>query len=135
MLVSVDSPALASGAPHAVTVGGDGARVAFLRSAGLWVLDVASATTRLVADGPIASFAVDTDARSAVFVRAGRLVRADLIDATVAVIETDRAVEDPRLDPGGTRVGYLSAGALRVVGPAGDELLAGEAGVVWGSAG
>jgi dipeptidyl-peptidase-4 len=46
-----------SGAPRAVTVGADGARVVFLRSAGgedgieaLWVFDVATATERLICD-------------------------------------------------------------------------------------
>ncbi|HEV7963891.1 MAG TPA: peptidase S9, partial [Actinoplanes sp.] len=47
------------GAPHAVTVGGDGARVVFLRSpgafdpvAGLWVLNVATGSEQPVFDGP-----------------------------------------------------------------------------------
>src|SRR5262252_9585717 len=46
-----------AGAPRAVTVGADGARVVFLRSGGaedpvdqLWVLDVAKGTERLVCD-------------------------------------------------------------------------------------
>jgi dipeptidyl-peptidase-4 len=135
MLVVVDFPAASSGAPHAVTVGADGARVAFLRSADLWVLNVATASTRLVADGPIASFAVDSDARSAAFARGGRLFRADLINGSVRPIETDKRVEDPRPDPTGTHIGYVSAGSLHVVGPRGDELLAGEPGVVWGGPG
>jgi len=135
MLVVVDSPALATGAPDAVTVGGDGARVAYLRSADLWVLDTATGTARLVADGPIAAFAIDTDARAAAFERAGRLFRADLIDGPVTLIETDKPVEDPRLDPSGTQIGYVSAGSLHVVGPNGDGLLAGETGVLWGGPG
>jgi dipeptidyl-peptidase-4 len=135
MLVVVDFPAASSGAPHAVTVGGDGARVAFLRSDALWVLNVATASVRLVADGPIASFAVDSDARFAAFTRDGRLFRADLVDASVQAVETDKRVEDPRLDPTGTHIGYVSAGSLHVVGPHGDELLAGEPGVVWGGPG
>jgi dipeptidyl-peptidase-4 len=135
MLVVVDFPAANSGAPHAVTVGADGARVAFLRSTDLWVLNVATASARLVADGPITSFAVDSDARFAAFARGGRLFRADLVNGSVQAIETDKRVEDPRLDPTGTHIGYVSAGSLHVVGPHGDELLAGEAGVVWGGPG
>src|SRR4051812_27518903 len=63
MLVGVEYPELADrtgrfrfGAPHAITVGDDGARVAFLRSGGpqdaaaaLWVLNVASAALHQVA--------------------------------------------------------------------------------------
>src|SRR3954453_14188237 len=64
MLVSVDFPELADrtalfsrGAPHAIRVGGDGARVVFLRSAGpeddagaLWTLTIATGVERLIAD-------------------------------------------------------------------------------------
>jgi dipeptidyl-peptidase-4 len=135
MLIVVDSPALAIGAPHAVTIGGDGARVAYLRSADLWVLDAVTATARLVAEGPITSFAIDADARAAAFERAGRLFRADLLDGSITPVETDRSVGDPRIDPTGTRIGYVSAGSLYVVGPSGDALLAGESGVAWGGPG
>ena len=135
MLVVVDLSAVDSAAPHAVTVGGDGARVAYLRASALWVLNVATASARLVAEGPIDSFAVDSDARFAAFARGGRLFRADLVDGSVTAIETGQPVEDPRLDPTGTTIGYVSAGSLYVVGPDGDELLAGEPGVVWGGPG
>jgi dipeptidyl-peptidase-4 len=135
MLVVVDSPALDSGTPQAVTVGGDGARVAFLRSAALWVLTVATGSVRQVTEGPIDSFAVDAAARCAAFLRGGRLFRADLVDGSVVAVETDNQVVDPRPDPTGTHIGYVSAGALHVVGPGGDELLAGEPGVVWGGPG
>jgi dipeptidyl-peptidase-4 len=135
MLVVVDFPALEEGAPHAVTVGGDGARVVFLRGSALHVLDVATGALREVATGPIDAYAIDTDARSAAFSRAGQLVRADLIDGALTDLETDKAVEDPRLDPTGRHIGYLSEGGIYVVGPNGDELLAGEPGVVWGGPG
>jgi len=145
----VDYPGLAgrtghfrNGAPRSVTVGADGARVVFLRSAGpadpdtgLWVLDLATAGETLVAPGPIDSYAVDRDARVAAFTRDGRLCRADLVAGTVTEVPTDEPAEDPRPDPLGVNIGYLSraAGApsLRVVGPDGDRLLAGEPGNAW----
>ncbi|MGX6602367.1 S9 family peptidase [Micromonosporaceae bacterium Da 78-11] len=149
MLDHVDYPGLAdrtghfgNGAPRAVTVGADGARVVFLRSAGpgdpaaaLWSLNVATATERLVADGPIASFAVDREARTAAFVRDGRLWRVDLVRGEVTEVATAEPVEDPRPDPTGRTIGYVSrsggATSVRVVGPDGDRLLAGESGTAW----
>jgi dipeptidyl-peptidase-4 len=159
MLDGVDLPELAgpdatgpdlSGVPHHVRVGGDGARVAFLRAAGphdpagaLWVHDVATATERLIAEpsrllsrgGPegITAFALDRDARIAAFAYAGRLFRADLKAGEVVDVATETPVCDPRPDPTGTRIGYVTVNrriaSLRVVGPDGDDqLLAGEAG-------
>ena len=156
MLDGVDIPDRAAtqrsdhGAPHHVRVGGDGARVAFLRAAGpddpadaLWVLHVATATERLVAEpselrcpgppGGITGFAVDAVARIAAFAYADRLFRADLLTGEVVDVATEAPVHDPRPDPTGTRIGYVTApggmACLRVVGPDGDdELLAGEAG-------
>jgi dipeptidyl-peptidase-4 len=146
MLVDVDFPELADrtgrfryGAPHAVTVGGDGARVVFLRSsgpadpaAGLWVLNVATAAEQLVFAGPVTSFAVDHLARVAAFAVDGRLFRADLPSSSVAALATAEPVADARPDPTGTHIGYVTvAGCLRVVGPDGDDhLLAGETGGV-----
>jgi dipeptidyl-peptidase-4 len=135
MLVDVEISAGEPAAPQAVTIGLDGARVVFLTGGALQVLKVATATIRQVAEGPIGSFATDATARSAVFTRDGRLYRADLLDGTVQPIETEVTPEEPRLDPTGTTIGYLSAGALRIVGARGDELLAGEPGVVWGGPG
>ncbi|WP_438872359.1 prolyl oligopeptidase family serine peptidase [Paractinoplanes maris] len=125
-----------------MTVGADGRRVVFLRSTGpedavssLWVLNVATATESLVAAGPILSYAVDRDARVAAFTRQGRLFRAELARGTVTEVPTGEPAEDPRPDPAGVTIGYLSqAGgspSLRVVGPDGDRLLAGEAGNAW----
>jgi dipeptidyl-peptidase-4 len=163
MLVGVDFPTLADrtallshGAPHAVTVGGDGARVLFLRSAGpaddasaLWALTVATGEERLVADparliddapvpapGGIAAYAADTAARIVAFPYAGRLFRADLVAGEVVEVATEDTVTDPRPDPAGHRIAYVTPGAaLRVVEPDGtDVLLAGEPGVRWGAA-
>jgi dipeptidyl-peptidase-4 len=135
MLVIVDFLAGEPGAPHAVQVGGDGARVAFLRGSALYVLDVATGKLREIAAGPIDAYAIDTDARTAAFSRAGELVRADLIGGTLTPFETDKPAVDPRPDASGGQIGYLSGGGIHVAGPNGDQLLAGEPGVVWGGPG
>jgi dipeptidyl-peptidase-4 len=149
MLDGVDYPALAGrtghfsyGAPRAVTVGADGARVVFLRSGGaedpddaLWVLNVAAASERLIAPGPVTAYAVDRDARIAAFAGDGRLHRADLLTGTVDEVPTAERVEDPRPDPTGRSIGYVShahgSASLRVVDRDGDRLLAGEPGNAW----
>ena len=148
MLVSVDFPELADrtgrfryGAPHAVTVGGDGARVAFLRSsgafdpsAGLWVLNVATASERLVFAGPVGDYSADRLARVATFEVDGVLFRADLVSGSAESLATAGPVVCPRPDPTGRHIGYVTPEAgLRVIGPDGvDELLAGEpGGVSW----
>ncbi|GGM32046.1 S9 family peptidase [Micromonospora yangpuensis] len=168
-----------NGAPRAVSVTGDGARVVFLRSAGpedpadaLWLLDVDSGTERLVAEparllGPdadlgqispgeramrerrrldaagIGSYALDNAGRVAAFALAGRLFRADLVHGDVVEVTTAGPVLDPRPDPTGQRLAYVTdaadgvrRGELRVVETDGtDVLLAGEdAGVTWGLA-
>ena len=149
MLDDVDYPGLAGrtghfsyGAPRAVTVGADGARVVFLRSAGpedpaaaLWTFNVASATERLVAPGPIDTYAVDRDARVAAYAIDGRLWRADLITGEVVRVPTGGPARDPRPDPSGRAIGYVTgpdaSATLRVFGPDGDRLLAGEPGNAW----
>jgi dipeptidyl-peptidase-4 len=145
----VDYPGLAFrtghfsyGAPHSVTVGADGARVVFLRSAGpedpdaaLWTLTVATATERRIAPGPVDRYAIDRDARVAAYAREGRLWRGDLISGEVRAVPVEVPVFDPRPDPDGRTIGYVTrsggSSALRVVGPAGDRLLAGESGNAW----
>jgi len=161
------------GAPRAVSVGADGARIVFLRSAGpadpadrLWVYDVTTGAEREIADPStllagavgdlpseeralrerrrlsaegIGSYATDPNATVAVFSLAGRLFRADLRTATVAELPATAQAVDPRPDPTGRRVAYVSAGVLRVIDPVrGDYLLAGEPDtgqrVTWGLA-
>ena len=150
MAIVEDRAAGPAGAPWRVTVGGDGARVVFLRrparggGAGLWVFDLTTATERLVADparlaGPPGStgppgpagpginrYATDAGARVAVFPLGGRIHRADLVTGAVATLPARGPAYDPRPDPTGRWVGYLRAGTLRVIGPDGDALLAGE---------
>jgi dipeptidyl-peptidase 4 len=137
----------------------------------LWVLDVADGTERLVADprtlgggdeadlppeerarrervreqaGGIVTYATDQDLALAVFPWSGRVWAVDLsqpgaIASEVAVTGT---ALDPRPDPTGKRLAYVSAGALRVTSLAGDgtaedQVLAdprGAAGVTFGLA-
>ncbi len=128
----------------------------------LWVFDVPSGTERLVADpadllattaaalppeeaalrerlrltaAGIGSYATDARGRMAVFTLAGRLFRADLIDGGVTGLATAGPVIDPRPDPTGARIAYVTGGALRVLDADGtDTTLADERGVTWGMA-
>ncbi|MEE6257045.1 S9 family peptidase [Plantactinospora sonchi] len=148
----------------------------------LWLFDVASGTERLVADPAvlldgaedtgtlpteralrerlrlsadgIARYATDPAARVAVFPLAGRLFRADLVHGDVVEVAVAGPVVDPRPDPTGQRLAYVTdvvdparigdsrtapevrPGQLRVIDPDGtDTLLAGEEnGVSWGLA-
>ena len=159
MLVVVDFPELAArtgrfrhGAPHAVVVGDDGARVAFLRTPGptdpdaaLWVLNVATGAEREVSPPGVTSFATDRAVRTAAFALGVRLHRADLVNGACVPVDTAEEVLDPQPDPTGRHIGYVTPGdCLRIVGPDGaDDLLAGEpdgtswrdpGGVRWGVA-
>ncbi|WP_433387551.1 prolyl oligopeptidase family serine peptidase [Micromonospora sp. KLBMP9576] len=136
----------------------------------LWLLDVPTGEERLVADpaallgadgetlGPgeralrerlrlsasgIGSYVLDGAGRVAVFALAGRLFRADLVHGDVVEVATFGPVLDPRPDPTGQRLAYVTdaaegvrRGQLRVVENDGtDTLLAGEdSGVTWGLA-
>jgi dipeptidyl-peptidase-4 len=129
----------------------------------LWQLDVASGTERLVADpaalnaadedlppeekarrerareqaGGVVSYAADKDLRTVVFSLSGRVFTADLTgDAAPRELTVRTPALDPRPDPAGARLAYVSGGALRVAPlsaaageqdrvlaePAGDEL-------------
>jgi dipeptidyl-peptidase-4 len=121
--------------PYAVTVGADGARVVFLRSSELWLLDVPAGVERRVAAGPVDSYATDRDARVATLVRGGELFRADLITGAVTAVPTAGPAFDARPDPLGHAIAYLTdpggTASLHVTGPDGDRLLAGEPGNAW----
>jgi dipeptidyl-peptidase-4 len=138
------------GAPRSFQVSPDGGTVAFLRSpggtdpvTGLWALDVAAGTERLVADPAqlagfggeddelekarrervreraegIVCFATDAACTVAAFTLAGRVYLAPLGDGAGAAAELPARVPaaDPRPDPSGRLVAYTCAGALRVV--------------------
>jgi dipeptidyl-peptidase-4 len=127
----------------------------------LYVFDVATGTERLIADPPalasgdsadlpaaeralrerlrlsasgIGSYATDPDGTMAAFALGGELFRADLTDGTVTAVPSAGSVIDPRPDPSGDRIAYVSNGQLRVSGPAGDSLIAGEQDITWGLA-
>jgi dipeptidyl-peptidase-4 len=109
----------------------------------LWTLDVATGVERLVADprtldapgedalppeerarrerareqaGGIVTYATDRAVATAAFPLSGRLYVVALTEpgATVRTVDSPGAVVDPRLDPTGTRVAYVSGGALAV---------------------
>ena len=142
------------GAPRAVTVATDGARVVFLRSAGpydrvdrLWVYDVAEGREREIADptallagdgelppveqalrerlrlsaGGIGSYATNPAATVAAFPLGGRLFVADLLAGETSELRTVGPVVDPRPDPSGQRVAYVTDGTLRVLDLSGED--------------
>jgi dipeptidyl-peptidase 4 len=110
----------------------------------LWVLDVGSGQERLVVDprtlggdeqnlpaaerarrervreqaGGIVAYATDADLTMAAFAWSGRVYAADLTGAgrPPAEVATRAPALDPRPDPTGRRLAYVSAGALRVTG-------------------
>jgi dipeptidyl-peptidase 4 len=133
-MTSVEHPSDGlSGGPRRVSVAGDGSRVTFLRpvdgdpaATALWVFDTDSATERLVAGAPVDSYATDDCATTAVFTRDSRILRADLVTGRVEQIRASRPATGARPDPTGAWIGYVHDDTLRVIGPHGDVLLAGE---------
>jgi dipeptidyl-peptidase-4 len=108
----------------------------------LWVLDVGSGTERLVFDPRslgdaagealtpaerarreraresaegVVGYAADRDGSKAAFALGGQLFLADLVGDRVRSLDAAGSVDDPRLDPDGTRVAYVSVGALHVL--------------------
>jgi len=74
----------------------------------------------------IVDYAVDAAVTSAVFALSGRLFAADLVKGGVRELPAAGPVVDPRIDPTGRQVAYLSGGSLRVIGfdGTGDRALA-----------
>ncbi|GAA3864605.1 prolyl oligopeptidase family serine peptidase [Saccharothrix violaceirubra] len=132
------------GAPRTVVVSPDGGRVYFLRTAGgrangLWVFADGVETLlvdpdRLLTDpedlspeerarrersreqgAGIVGYATDGDVTRAAFTLSGRLFVVGLATGDVRELPTPGPVIDPRLDPTGRRVGYVTGGALHVV--------------------
>ena len=108
----------------------------------LWAFDVATGTERLVVDardllagggedlppeerarrerlresaGGIVGYAIDPDATVASFALSGRLFLADLVAGGAVELSTAGPVIDPRVDPTGSRIAYVTGGALHVV--------------------
>jgi len=132
----------------------------------LWAIDLRDGEQRLIADpnallgapdddlpasersrrerqreagGGITSYALDRTSTRAVFALAGRLFVADLTDGTTRNIDIDLPAFDPRLEPAGQMIAYVSGRELRISDPAGHtRTIAAEPDddpdVTWGSA-
>jgi dipeptidyl-peptidase-4 len=133
----------------------------------LWIIDAATGEERLLADpadlladgpatadtahelarrermreaaGGITSYAIDRDGSLAAFALAGRLFVSDIELGETTELPVGGPVFDPRPDPGGRRVAYVSGRTLRVAELDGSwRVLAGEEDdpetVSWGSA-
>ncbi len=114
----------------------------------LWVFDVDERRERLIVDardlvgqgseelsaaerarrertreqaGGIVAFAADGDFRAASFALGGRLFVANLLDGGAQELPAMPPVFDPRVDPTGRRVAYVSGRALRVCDVNGDD--------------
>ncbi len=144
-----------SGMPGLFAVAPDGS-VLFLRSraghdpvACLWAAEPGSGTERLLADPVtlldgagqgcgaasgagigIGGYALDSSTGLAAFALAGRLWTVALSDGLVRELPAAGPVADPRPDPAGQRIAYLSGAALRVIEAdgSGDRCLAEPAG-------
>ncbi|GLP65238.1 peptidase [Streptomyces sp. TUS-ST3] len=122
------------GVPERFTVSPDGSTVLFLRgrtgddpATCLWALDVASGRERLLADpvrlvatGPsprsaaIEAYGTDAATRVVAFALAGGLWKLDTGKGEPRRLPALGPVADPRPDPTGRRIAYVSHGALRV---------------------
>jgi dipeptidyl-peptidase-4 len=106
----------------------------------LWALDVPTGRERLIADpagltgagagedpvekarrervrehaSGIVAFATDRDCTVVTFTLSGSVYAADIRQAGVRALAAEAPAADPRPDPAGTLVAYISAGALRV---------------------
>jgi dipeptidyl-peptidase-4 len=129
----------------------------------LWVLDVETRTEQLIFDprslsdqddgaslsdaerarrervreqaGGVVAYACDRTVGRAVFSLAGRLFLAELDGGKVRELDAPGPVDDPRLDPSGSRIAYVVDGALHVLAIDGvDRVLAAddEPDVTWG---
>ncbi|WP_214412624.1 S9 family peptidase [Sphaerisporangium fuscum] len=115
----------------------------------LWELDLAAGAERLVVDptalgaadedlpaeerarrerareqaGGVVAYSTDAAVASAAFALSGGLYLADLKSGAVRRVDTPGPVVDPRLSPDGSRVAYVTGGALHVHHvPTGDDL-------------
>lgn len=89
------------------------------------------------AGGGIVTYHASPDLSVAVFALSGLLFRVDLTTGAAERVDAAANVFDPRLDPTGTRIAYVSGGELRVTGDEhGDRLVIGEDDptITWGSA-
>jgi dipeptidyl-peptidase-4 len=115
----------------------------------LWVLDVATGTERLIADpatllassddvpdaelarrerarevgGGIVAYDPDSTLSRAAFALSGRVFVADLVAGGAVELPSTGDAFDPRLDPTGRRVAYVSGATLRCTSDEGDRLI------------
>ena len=85
----------------------------------------------------IVGYSLDSSSRNAAFSLGGRVFLTDLMTRETTELPAAKGVFDPRLDPTGSLVSYVSGAGLRVVGPElADREIASEAAptVSWGSA-
>ncbi len=155
------------GAPRSFSVAQDGSSVLFLQSSGptdadnsVWLLerggepevlfDAAGRSDGELTDaerarrerareqaGGVVSFVARPDHRAVVFALAGELFSLSA-DGTETLLATDGNAFDPRFEPGGARVCYVSGSTLRITDGTTDRVVPGteEGGdlVSWGSA-
>jgi dipeptidyl-peptidase-4 len=114
---------------------------------GLWCLDVGLGTERALVDprsmptddgelpaaerarrervretaSGIVSYSTDALGRTVVFAADGKLFGVDVDSGQLRTIPTGGPVYDPRIDPRGRVIGYVSGNALRVIGASGDN--------------
>ncbi|MEU6374904.1 prolyl oligopeptidase family serine peptidase [Streptomyces sp. NPDC046909] len=113
------------GVPRRFTLTPDGSTLLFLRSragddpaACLWVLDLDTRSERLLASGGttgIETYATDRTAGLAAFPLAGALWTVAVRRGEPRRLPAVGPVTDPRPDPTGRRIAYVSRGALRVI--------------------
>ena len=140
------------GRPRDFTVSPDGARVVFLRSGAgddplnrLWVLDLPEARERLAFEPPpekdvppeeqarrertreraggVVAYSTDREVTVAAFSSGRKLFVANLLTGESRELPATEPVFDPRIDPTGRRIAYVSDGALRVIDLDGEDAL------------
>ena len=88
----------------------------------LWLLDLATGTERLLATG-VRSYAADAAGELVAFARDDALWTVRIEDGELRPVPASGPVADPRPDPGGRRIAYVSGGSLRIAEAGADRAL------------